>query len=104
MLLGVLRATTSVTFFSGFLDGAKATNRSYDRAIAKGCEGASPQKSPQSTVNRQFRLWFNSACLWKVWLPKTDTDPNSRLENMRGASFSSLLTKIRSSNLWRSRP
>ena len=28
-----------------------------------------------------------------VWLPESDTDPNSRMENSAGATFSRVLTK-----------
>jgi hypothetical protein len=30
-----------------------------------------------------------------VWLPKTNTDPNKRMENVGGEDFSSVLTKTR---------
>jgi hypothetical protein len=33
------------------------------------------------------------------WLPETDTDPNTRMENFGGVTFSGVLTKPRVSDL-----
>ncbi len=34
-----------------------------------------------------------------IWLPKTNTDPNSRMENFGGETFSRVLTKVEVSDL-----
>ena len=43
--------------------------------------------------------WGAAFDAFGIWLPKTDTDPNSRMENSAGAIFSIVLTKTKVSEM-----